>query len=158
MHPVRSRGFPLASALAIAGLVLLVGFGGGAAGQTENGAEPPAAEQPAARPSVAPATPEPAAPPAPTALRATPINAIMVRVDWIDNSRNETGFSIEVQSSWGGFTAGAVVNATSLTIGTLQPSTQHCFAVAAVNDVGPSARSTVCTVTPREVEPASFAR
>jgi hypothetical protein len=104
------------------------------------------------RPAAAPA-PAPAAPPAaPTALRATPINATMVRLDWTDHARNETGFTIDVQSSWGGFTAGAVVNATSATIGTLQPATQHCFAVAAVNDAGQSTRSTVCTVTPREVE------
>jgi hypothetical protein len=103
-------------------------------------------------------TPAPPAPPAaPTAFRATPVNATMVRLDWTDNARNETGFTIDVQSSWGGFTAGAAANSTSITMGTLHPSTQHCFSIAAVSDAGQSARSTTCTVTPREVEPATVA-
>jgi hypothetical protein len=110
------------------------------------------------RPPAAPAPPPPAPPAAPSALRALPINATMVRLDWLDNSRNETNFTIDVQGNWGGFTAGAVANATSATIGTLQPATQHCFSVAAVNDAGQSSRTSTCTVTPREVEPAAFAR
>jgi hypothetical protein len=110
------------------------------------------------RPPAAPTPAPPAPPAAPSAFRATPVNATMVRLDWTDNSRNETGFTIDVTSNWGGFTAGAVANANSITIGTLQPSTQHCFSIAAVSDAGQSPRRSTCTLTPREVEPATVAR
>ena len=98
-------------------------------------------------------TPVPAsAPAAPSALRATPVSHDMVRLDWTDNSRNETSFMIGVESNWGGYQAGAGANATTTTLGTLQASTRHCFWIAAVNDAGQSSRTSTCMVTPREGE------
>ncbi len=98
-------------------------------------------------------TPVRASPPAaPSALRAAAVTADMVRLDWNDNSRDETGFMIEIDGDANGFKVTTPANTTSLTIGTLQPATRHCFTVAAMNDMGQSPRAAACAVTPREGE------
>ena len=91
-------------------------------------------------------------PAAPSGLRAAPVSADMVRLDWNDNSANETSFVIDVDGATGRFTAGVAANASSVTIGTLRPSSRHCFSVAAQNDAGKSAPAATCVVTPREGE------
>jgi hypothetical protein len=103
------------------------------------------------RPAVPSPTP-PAPPVAPSAFRAIPVTADMVRLDWADNSRNETSFMVDVESEWGGFRTATAANTTSLTIGTLRPSARHCFSIAAVNEAGQSSRASTCVITPREGE------
>jgi hypothetical protein len=101
-------------------------------------------------PAPAPARANP--PAAPSALRAAPVSADMVRLDWNDNAANETGYTIDVDGATGHFTASTAANASSVTIGTLRPASRHCFSVSAVNLAGQSAPSATCIVTPREGE------
>jgi murein DD-endopeptidase MepM/ murein hydrolase activator NlpD len=86
-------------------------------------------------------------PPAPPSnLRATPIDCTHIRVDWNDNSNNESGFKI-----YDGSTLVATVgaNTTSYTVGGLAPGSYHCFTVYAYNNYGNSAfPGWVCNWTP----------
>ncbi|MER7278404.1 protein kinase [Dactylosporangium sp. NPDC000244] len=75
------------------------------------------------------------APAALSGLRATPVSASAIRLQWTDTAANETGF--EVLNGAATRTAGA--GATSLTWDGLAPDTYMCFKVRAVNAAGPSA-------------------
>jgi hypothetical protein len=90
--------------------------------------------------SAVPAAPSPTpvaagAPAAPSGLRATPVGAATIRLQWADNSGNETGFS--VLNGAVSRTAGA--GATSYDWDGLAPDTYMCFKVRAFNAAGASA-------------------
>jgi hypothetical protein len=86
-----------------------------------------------------------AAPAAPTKLVATPLSATSVRLDWVDNANNETGFGVEATSpSSAGFASvGAVVaaNLTSTVIAGLAADTPYTFRVRAFGTSGNSGYS-----------------
>ncbi|MET7425518.1 protein kinase [Dactylosporangium sp. NPDC005555] len=91
--------------------------------------------------SAAPGTTGPApsaaagAPAVPTGLTATPVSATTIRLQWADNSGNETGFSVLN----GATSRNAAANATSLNWDGLAPDTRMCFKVRSFNAAGPSA-------------------
>ena len=88
------------------------------------------------------ATP-PTPPAAPTALAASPSSSTQVSLSWTDNASDETGFEIERSTSGigGPFSPLATVaaNTTSYPDQGLTASTEYCYQVRAVNNVGPSA-------------------
>jgi plastocyanin len=90
-------------------------------------------------------------PVAPDALKASALSKTQVQLNWHDNSSNETGFVIEVQTGTNGGafvqagTAGA--NATGATIGNLTPATFYTFRVRATNGNGASANSNLASAT-----------
>ncbi|MGI5239022.1 protein kinase domain-containing protein [Dactylosporangium sp. CA-139066] len=115
---------------------------GGINGAPATSASPsPAASTPASRPPAAPTLPvslRPApagAPAAPTTLTATPVGATTIRLQWTDNSANETGFSILN----GAVSRNAAANATTYNWDGLAPDTYMCFKVRAFNAAGASA-------------------
>jgi len=83
-------------------------------------------------------------PVAPSDLQATPISWSQIRLDWQDNSSDETGFTI-----YDGTTMTNVEsNTISYTVEGLAPSSYHCFVVRAFNDHGNSDWSEwACTTT-----------
>jgi titin len=91
------------------------------------------------------------APSAPDALKASALSKTQVQLAWHDNSSNETGFVIEMQTGTNGGafvqvgTAGA--NATGVTIGSLAPATFYTFRVRATNGNGASANSNLASAT-----------
>jgi hypothetical protein len=74
-------------------------------------------------------------PAAPSNLRATPTDSTHIRLDWNDNSNNESGFKI-----YDGDTLVATVgaNITSYTVGGLAPDSYHCYHIYAYNSYGNS--------------------
>jgi hypothetical protein len=105
--------------------------------------------------SAVPAAPSPTpvaagAPAAPSGLRATPVGAATIRLQWADNSGNETGFS--VLNGAVSRTAGA--GATSYDWDGLAPDTYMCFKVRAFNAAGvspyapPAQQDWACATTP----------
>ncbi|GAB3840939.1 protein kinase [Dactylosporangium cerinum] len=89
-------------------------------------------------------------PAAPSGLTATPVSATAIRLQWTDNSTDESGFTVingETSRS-----AGA--NATSYTWDGLAPNTYMCFKVRAHNPAGvsaytpPAQQDWACTTTP----------
>ncbi|MHC4090987.1 MAG: metallophosphoesterase [Planctomycetota bacterium] len=101
--------------------------------------------------------PGPIVPPdSPTNLTVTPTSASQVDLSWVDNSDNESGFQIDRSTSGlsGPFTLLATVGADTTThsdIG-LDPSTQYCFRVRAVNFMGPSSNTIAKCATTLEAE------
>ncbi|WVK89633.1 protein kinase [Dactylosporangium sp. AC04546] len=89
-------------------------------------------------------------PAAPSNLSATPVNATAVRLQWTDNSGDETGFTVINGSA----SRNTGANATSYTWDGLAPGTYMCFKVRAYNAAGvsayaPSAQdSWACVTTP----------
>lgn len=83
----------------------------------------------------------PTPPAAPTGLALTALTAGSIKIDWTDQSSNETGFRVERRSGDGDFllihTAGA--GATSYTDPAVSPSATYTYRVAAVNTGGLSA-------------------
>ena len=78
-------------------------------------------------------------PPAtPNNLRAEVLSSTQIRLDWSDNSNNETGFAIYDGSI---FVANAAANSTSYTVGGLAPGSYHCHHIYAFNSYGDSAWS-----------------
>ncbi|MFF5232803.1 protein kinase [Dactylosporangium sp. NPDC000521] len=89
-------------------------------------------------------------PAAPSNLTATPVSPTAIRLQWTDNSTDETGFTVIDGSR--SRTTGA--NSTSLTWDGLAPGTYMCFKVRSSNASGVSAYSPpgqqdwACTTTP----------
>jgi len=94
-------------------------------------------------------TPAAAQPPtAPSNLMATPISATSIRLDWHDNSSNETGFVVQGTSPEGSLSLPAVpANAQSSTVTGLNPNTPYTFSVRAQNAAGTSAASNEASAT-----------
>jgi len=86
-------------------------------------------------------------PAAPSNLRATAIDATHIRLDWSDNSNNESGFTIN-NGVADVATVGA--NTTSYTVGGLAPGSYSCYHVRAFNNYGTSAWTPgwACATTP----------
>ncbi|MDY6876692.1 MAG: PKD domain-containing protein [Chloroflexota bacterium] len=72
-------------------------------------------------------------PEAPSHLQATPISWSQMRLDWQDNSSDETGFAIYDGATW---VANVGANTISYTVGGLAPESYHCFHIYAFNDYG----------------------
>jgi hypothetical protein len=88
------------------------------------------------------ATP-PSPPAAPTNLVATAVSYAEIDLSWTDASNNETGFEIERSSDGIGGTysplASVGAGVTAYADGDLDPLTEYCYRVRAVNGVGESA-------------------
>ena len=91
-------------------------------------------------------------PAAPSGARATALSSASARVDWTDNSSDESGFEVEYKASgtqtWTTFGTAAAADATSLTITGLTANTQYQFRVRARHQAnGLSSASNVVSVT-----------
>ena len=89
-------------------------------------------------------------PAAPSNLRATPTDSTHIRLNWNDNSNNESGFRI-----YEGNTPVATVgtDTTSYTVSGLAPNSYHCYHMYAYNDHGNSAWTDwACATTPPQAE------
>jgi len=91
----------------------------------------------------------PPAPAAPSALVTTSLSATSVRLNWTDNSDNETGFRIEQKNAGGSFVdIGSVpANTTTFTVTGLGASTTTAFRVRARNEGGDSAYTAEVSAT-----------
>jgi hypothetical protein len=98
-------------------------------------------------------------PQGPSNLTATAINAGQIKLDWQDNSNNETGFRIERQTT-GSFTRIATVGAsvTSYYDAGLNPSTTYTYRVYAYNSAGNSAYSNEASATTPGGETSPYPR
>jgi len=81
-------------------------------------------------------------PVAPSSLSATNITQTSLTLNWLDNSANEAGFTVEIATNTG-FTANLLSldvgpNATSLNFTGLSANTRYYFRVAAYNTAGTS--------------------
>ncbi|MDX1971600.1 MAG: N-acetylmuramoyl-L-alanine amidase [Candidatus Sumerlaeia bacterium] len=100
-----------------------------------------------------PAAPPPPPPPAaPSSLAGTAPNNTSISLTWVDNSSNETGFTLERKRGTGAYavvtTTGA--NVTSFLNTGLSKNTSYTFRVKSINGSGSSAYSNEVTVkTPR---------
>jgi hypothetical protein len=96
-------------------------------------------------------TPGTSVPAAPSNLTATAVDPHDIRLNWHDNSSNETGFEINN----GVVSKNAGANSTTYTWGGLAPGTYMCFKIRAYNSAGDSAWDPnvspwyVCTTTPK---------
>ena len=96
-------------------------------------------------------------PAAPSNLTVTAVDPHDIRLDWQDNSGNETGFEINN----GVVSRNAGPDTTSYTWGALAPGTYMCFKIRAYNSAGDSAWEPNvspwyrCTTTPRSPNVAS---
>jgi PKD repeat protein len=86
---------------------------------------------------------------APSALTAGQDSTTTVQVAWVDNSNNETGFSIEARTIAGSFQEIATVaaNATSTIVAGLDPSTFYLFRVRATAGTSSSPYSNEASAT-----------
>lgn len=92
-------------------------------------------------------------PAAPTNLRATALDSSRIRLDWNDNSDNESGFYIYSDSEQ---SATVDASTTTYTEGNLAPGSSHCYILYAFNDQGASDWSDwACATTPRESRPTN---
>lgn len=94
-------------------------------------------------------------PMAPSDLAATSMSYKEVKLDWTDNSDNETLFRIEVSKDGLHWTQNglALKNSTTFTVDNLMPSTFYSFRVYAENSIGFSDFSNTSTATTREYIP-----
>ncbi len=97
----------------------------------------------------------PTPPDPPTNLTATALSWAQVDLQWSDNSTDEQSFEIERSTTGAGgpFTLLATVpaNTTTYSDADLDPVTEYCYQVRAVNSGGPSAYTNVdCATTPAE--------
>jgi len=91
-------------------------------------------------------TPSGQPPVAPSNLQATPLDSTRIRLDWNDNSSNETGFAI-----YDGDISVATVeaNTVSYIVGNVPPGSYHCYHTYAFNSYGNSPWTDwACTTTP----------
>jgi len=95
-----------------------------------------------------PDPPQPTTPAAPSNLTSTAVSATEVRLNWSDNSSNETGFFIEAKTT-GNYlqVAETPANATSVTLGGASAGARYTFRVAAKNASGNSGFSNESSVT-----------
>jgi len=105
------------------------------------------ADTPTPTSDATPTSTPPSQPPAqPSNLQITPIDFSRVRLDWSDNSDNESGFGI---CEGNACTAATEADATTYTVGDLMPDSYHCFRVFAFNDAGSSpSTGWTCVSTP----------
>ena len=94
---------------------------------------------------------KPTVPVAPSNLVATPVSSTTINLAWVDNSTDETGFTVQrAGSATGTFTAianlGSGVTSYSDKTG-LSPSTSYYYRVFAINQRGSSAFSNVASAT-----------
>jgi FtsP/CotA-like multicopper oxidase with cupredoxin domain len=91
----------------------------------------------------------PQPPAAPSNLTATLLSATQVRLNWADNSNNETSFTIQRGVNGGSFNPLATVgaNTTTYTDATVASSNTYAYRVAAVNGAGTSAFAGPVTIT-----------
>lgn len=84
---------------------------------------------------------------APTNLTATPVSSAHVRLDWQDNSGDETSFRVEVSTDGTYFTtySSAAANATSLVVGARTYGPTYYFRVRAVRSGALSAYSPIAS-------------
>jgi hypothetical protein len=106
-----------------------------------------------------PALPQ-TAPAAPYGLSGSAASAHQIRLDWVDNSSDETGFRIEARTVATSFQSVGSVGAgvTSTVIGGLSPGTSYIFHVLATNasgDSSPSSEISVATAPPAQTCAAS---
>ncbi len=85
----------------------------------------------------------PTIPTAPSGVNATLITDNDVRVDWVDNSNNETGFKVSRNKDGGTY---SVINTTAVNVITYQDNnvdydSTYCYKVAATNATGDSAEA-----------------
>jgi hypothetical protein len=94
----------------------------------------------------APRSPAPATP---TGLTARAVSAGQIALSWIDNSRDETGFSIDRREGSGPWTRIALVaaNVTRFADLNVRPGTTYTYRVQAVSDRGTSAWSNEASIT-----------
>ena len=94
-------------------------------------------------------TPTPTAPSAPSKLSGSALSTSQIRLQWTDNSSNESGFRIlRKQGQYGSYTTLTVgVNTSSYTDNGLATGTQYYYSVYAYNSVGNSAATGVLGVT-----------
>jgi hypothetical protein len=99
----------------------------------------------------APGAPSTSVPAAPSNLTVTAVDPNDIRLNWQDNSSNETGFQINN----GVITRDVGANSTTYTWDGLAPGTYMCFHIRAYNSAGDSAWEPdvspyyVCTTTPK---------
>jgi hypothetical protein len=87
-------------------------------------------------PPTSTSTPTPGQPPAaPSSLQVAVLSTTQLRLNWNDNSTNETGFAVYDGSNW---VANVGANTTSYTVGGLPPNSYHCLTVYAYNNYGNS--------------------
>ena len=86
-------------------------------------------------------TPPTTPPAAPSNLAATATSASSIKLTWVDNSNNESGFKIERSTDNVSFTQIAVAsaNATTYTDSTVNPNTTYYYRIRATNIIGDSA-------------------
>src|SRR5437867_1888085 len=90
------------------------------------------------------------APSAPSKLTSTAISSNQIRLNWVDNSTNESGFKVERgNSSSGPWTQIATVGAgvVSYSDSGLEASTLYFYRVRAYNSVGDSSYSNIASST-----------
>ncbi|MEA2600011.1 MAG: hypothetical protein QOF89_1003 [Acidobacteriota bacterium] len=95
-------------------------------------------------------TPASAQPPvAPSNLKATPISATAIRLDWQDNAGNETAFDLQVASPDGTYPVpnGIAANAHTFIVDGLRSDTPYTFRIRAGNADGLSAFSNPASAT-----------
>jgi titin len=99
--------------------------------------------------NVANGTTLPNPPAAPSGLTATALSQTSVRLDWVDNSTNETGFKIERSLNGAVFdvTIPADANEITYTDTGLTPNATYYYRVRATNTGGDSAPSSTVSVT-----------
>lgn len=88
------------------------------------------------------------APEAPSHVTARAIDRGTIHVSWVDNSRTEQGFRIEVNAGRDGVHA-VPGNTSAYSIAGLRPDTSYCFTVKAFNSSGMSGGVEACAQTPR---------
>ena len=97
------------------------------------------------------------APAAPSNLTVKAVDPHDIKLNWHDNSNNETGFEINN----GVVSKDVAANSTTYTWGGLAPGTYMCFRIRAYNSVGDSAWDPnvspwyVCATTPKTTTPKS---
>jgi len=132
-------------------------------GNEENFATPTPTATPTSTPTATPtstptptptqtATPTPTSTPsgqppvAPSNLQATPLDSTHIRLDWSDNSGNESGFAIYDGDI---FVATVEANTVSYTVGDVAPGSYHCYHIYAFNSYGDSPWTDwACTTAP----------
>jgi titin len=95
-------------------------------------------------------TPTPiVAPNAPSELVATALSSTSVRLNWVDNASNESGFRVERATGSGAFSLVATLgaNTTTWTNGGLTPATTYRYRVRAYDAATESANSNEATAT-----------
>ncbi|WP_194768583.1 fibronectin type III domain-containing protein [Tamlana sp. I1] len=96
-----------------------------------------------------------AKPAAPSGLTTEAISGTEIKLTWVDNSDNETGFRVQRMQDGTYINVGSLAaDATMFTDEDLAPSTQYTYRVIAINDGGESAPSDVAMGTTTDEVPA----